>query len=126
MDWRNNAWVGIGAAGLLVIFIIVIVWYITGGGPSAIEQGAVGLQFQCESCGGRFRVELAEVEDWDVYEKYMRPWGSAVPCRLCGEETAYKVYYCPECDKWYRYTPGMQAATSVVCPEGHVIPEEHQ
>jgi len=126
MDWRNNAWVGIGAAGLLVLVIIVAVWRIAGGGSSPLEEATVGMWYECDACGGHFKVEMTELQDYEVYSTYMERSETAVPCRLCGEVAAYKAYYCPTCEKWYRYTRAQDTAAAIFCPEGHAIPEEWQ
>lgn len=126
MDWRNNAWVGIGAAGLLVVFIIVVIWYATGSGTTAVEEAPVGLQFECDSCKEHFRIPLTALEDYDVYSKYMNEYGTAVECDVCGEVEAYAAYYCPECEQWYRYTRSQGSALAVYCPKRHKVPEEYQ
>jgi hypothetical protein len=128
MDWRNNAWVGIGAAGLLVVFIIVVVWYAGSSGKSAVEGSPTGLQFECDSCGGHFRIEMAALEDFTIYSKYMREYGTPGECERCGGMEAYAAYFCPApaCNKWYRYTRAQGSAQDTYCPEGHKIPEEHQ
>jgi len=126
MDWRNNQLVGLGAAGLLVVFIIVIIWYIAGGEPSTMEQATVGMQFQCESCGETFRIPTAALEDYDTYSTYMQEYETAVECKLCGEVAAYQGYFCPECNQWYRYKLSQSMSSHVICPKGHAIPEENQ
>jgi len=126
MDWRNNAWVGIGAAGLLVVFIIVVIWYVTTSGTTAAEKATVGLQFECDSCGAHFRIPLTALDDFDVYSKYMKEYGTAVECDVCGEVAAYAAYYCPECEQWYHYTRAQGSAIECYCPKRHKVPEEYQ
>jgi predicted RNA-binding Zn-ribbon protein involved in translation (DUF1610 family) len=126
MDWRNNQWVGLGAAGLLLIFIVIIVMYVSQSSQSRLAAMEGGMQFKCDACGETFIVGWGELDDYDTYKTYKDKYGQAVPCRECGEVAAYQSYYCPQCDKWYKYKRSQQTADLVVCPEGHNVAAEYQ
>ena len=125
MDWRNNTWVGVGAAALLVIGIAAVFYYVTGG-ESALDK-ATGETFQCDACGAMFTISMREYdESEEAYLTYFGKAGRALPCRECGEEKAYKVYYCVECEEYFKYTPEQGTGLSdLTCPEGHLILMEH-
>ncbi len=129
MDWRDNKYVGMAAVVALVIFIGVIGWRTIGGTSDPTVElldGMPAMKFECDTCEGRFEVPMREIAREDVYLSYMVEYGSATPCRLCGEDTAYRAYFCPECDQWYRYTRAQGSAAMIFCPERHEIPMEHQ
>lgn len=137
MDWRNNIWVGIGAAGLLVVGVVVLVWY-AGRSSDSIYEDTVGLTFKCDTCEGTFVIAQKELEDAVTHETYLSKYGEAVLCRLCDDVAAYQVYSCKRvvdedgevikegCDKVYKYTRSQGVAAYLRCPEGHSIPLEDQ
>jgi len=126
MDWRSNQWVGVGAAVLLVAAIVFLFYYTTGtpttpGGVAPGEE--VIMTFQCESTGEVFGLTSQDLENLETAETYMTgDVSEAKPCRICGAEDAHAVYYCKECDKWYRYTSAQgRSAGTLTCPEGHAV-----
>ncbi|MCD6405333.1 MAG: hypothetical protein J7M19_05870 [Planctomycetes bacterium] len=126
MDWRTNPWVGVGAVVLLVLGIMGI-FYFQGGGSKGSSGKAPWKTFQCESTGERFDITTGEIENDKTFFMYADGAPKAYPCRICGGEDAYRVYYCPKCEKWYKYESMMQEdAPGIMCPEGHVIPEENR
>ncbi|MHC4712957.1 MAG: hypothetical protein ACYTAN_06760 [Planctomycetota bacterium] len=127
MDWRNNQWVGLGAAGLLVVGIAFLFWYTFGSGDTALER-ARGDTFKCDACDVVFAISMKEmVDNDDLYLTYFGKFGEAVPCRECGEETAFKVFYCPKCEEYGKYTVEDASGFSEPrCLKGHQIPFENQ
>ena len=126
MDWRNNQWVGIGAAVLLVVAIVGIFLWSTG--DSASRAASRMQTYQCKSTGETFQVSEKEMEDMDTYVKYTPEMtGDPVECKICGEKDAYMVYFCPdpECNKYYPYEVRHGMADFIRCPEGHTVPEEY-
>lgn len=123
MDWRNNQWVGIGAAVALVLAIVVIFLW----GSASKDNPALtrGYTFRCESTGETFFITEKAIEDMETYETYMLPYGQATVCKSCGLDDAYRSYFCPECDKWYHYEPRHEQSDFVRCPEDHAVPEEN-
>ena len=128
MDWRNNQWIGLGAAGLLVVGIIITVWYIGGGGRETAIDKAGGLHFLCESCEGTFNVPLAALENEGVYDTYMVKSEEPAICKLCGDESAYRYFFCPDpaCEKWYKHKMSADANDRTVCPKAHIVPWEYE
>jgi len=75
--------------------------------------------FECDSTGERFQVTYGELEEPDTHAKFMGEPGVPVDCRICGGKDAYEVYYCGECETWYRCRNQDKYSTAVVCPAGH-------
>jgi ribosomal protein L37AE/L43A len=119
MDWRNNQWIGLGAAGLLVVGIAILFWY-TFGGETAVERQADEV-FKCDACDVVFTLSMKElIENEELYNTYFGKYGEAVPCQQCGEVQAYKVYNCPQCEELYKYTAEHAWSGEVSrCPKGH-------
>ena len=121
MDWKSNAWVGVAAAVVLVLFIVVMFWYAFRGGEDRMAQ-AGGEKFQCEACGGVFEISRKDMlEDDELYNEYWGKDEEPLLCQLCGAREAYWVYYCPKCDKYYKYLKSQRMSSISVCPEGHII-----
>ncbi|MCD6365424.1 MAG: hypothetical protein J7M14_06070 [Planctomycetes bacterium] len=124
MDWKSNPWVGVGAAILLVVGVAVVYLWTTGeSGPSTSLDEAVYRWFQCESTGEVFAVTYADVtNNEDDYLNYMSRAGEAVPCKICGEEDAYMVYWDPGAGEWVRMTPADERAEQyITTPSGVTI-----
>lgn len=88
------------------------------------QDEVVAKTFECGADGRRFEITYGELDDADVHSKYMGEPGVAVECRICGRTDAYEVYYCPECDKWYRFRNQDKFSDATVCPEGHRVSEQ--
>lgn len=123
MDWRHNQWVGVGAAVLLVVGVVVVFMYVnsSGTGLPTGEAAGQGLTFQCESTGQTFFISDADLENEDTHTTYMNQTGVALPCKICGKTDAYQVYYCRTEQKYYRYKKGQDLLQVVTCPNGHEV-----
>ncbi len=126
MDWRTNPWIGAVAVILLVVGVWAIIHF-QGSGSRHSSGKAPWKTFQCDSTGERFVITTGEIENDKVFYTYADGAPKAYPCRICGGEDAYHVYYCPECDKWYKYeSMAQEEAPGITCPKGHVIPDENR
>lgn len=119
MDWKSNPWVGAGAAVLLVVGAAGLFYWSTGGGSGPSARTI--MTFECDSTGEQFSITQGDLENIDKYKTYMDRQGLPTLCEICGREDAYQMYYCKECEKWYRHTERDRFNTSgiFVCPEGH-------
>ena len=111
----------------MVVGIAFLFWYTFGGGETAVERQRPDT-FKCDACDAIFEITKKEMmDDNDLYMKYFGKFGEALPCQMCDETQAYRVYYCTDCEEYYKYSSeqgfGGEVAT---CPEGHEILSENQ
>lgn len=119
MDWKNNQWVGIGAAALLVLAIVGIFTF--RGAPGGGKIGTLIYTFKCKSTGETFNYTSDQIESMSTedFAEYMEPYGTPAKCDKCGDKDAERNYFCPKCEEWYPYEPKHDMGGEVICPKGH-------
>jgi hypothetical protein len=126
MDWKNNQAVGVGAAVLLVVAVVVVFMWSKGSPEEKMAQQR-HTTWLCKSTNTSFTVSETELRDLSNYTAYMVKFGVDTKCKACGKNDAVRAYYCQTCKQAYAYPADYSEALVMdKCPKGHEISEWDQ